>query len=316
MFKRQSAALNHLLMFWKKKQTRRQCLHASKAVFLFLLFFTLGSFPQIPNDNLTRRRKAINHNSSICTILFKLFYSLTKNNNQREKQCQHDNPEPPVFPGSSWRFLSWITTGTCVQTRGCRCMWPMTHTYQRALTHRRTLHPCAQSRWLSLELWERSLSSVTSGNTGRAVECVNARLTHGTEPKPTEGTVRLLMRVRCVPERHRPGASGIFIIFFKLFFFFLHHTCVSCLLDHELLKKIVEMSQSPAHEDTLLSLSLLSRWKWKQRRSVKKVQTFCTVKQTISAGLRAIFVLLTFLQFYHSKWAKLGSQTILLCTQK
>lgn len=237
-------------------------------MFLFLLFLTLSSFPQIPNDNLTCRRKAINHHSSICTILFELFSSLTRNNNQREKQCQHDNPELPVLSGSSRRFLSWITTGTCVQTKGCRCMRPMTHTYQRALTHRRTLHPCAQSRWLSLELWERSLSSVTSGNTGQAVECVNARLSHGTEPKPTEGTVRLLMRVRCVPERQRPGASGFFLFFYC---FFLHHTCVSCLLDHELLKKIVDMSQTPAHEDTLLSLSLLSRWKWKQRRSVKNV---------------------------------------------
>lgn len=80
-----------------------------------------------------------------------------------------------------------------------RHTWSMTHTCtQHALTCRR--HSCAQSRWFTLRLWERSLSSVTTGNKGRSVECVNACLIHGTEPKPTERTVRLLIGVRCVPE--------------------------------------------------------------------------------------------------------------------
>lgn len=113
------------------------------------------------------------------------------------------------------------------------------------------------------------------------------------------------MRVRCVPERQWLGASGFF-------FFFLHHTCVSCLLDHDLLKKITEMSQTPAHEDSLLSL--FSADESESSVVVSKtclVLSFCTVKHTISDGLLAIFVLLRFPQFYHSKWAKLGSQTIL-----
>lgn len=68
----------------------------------------------------------------------------------------------------------------------------MTYTYHHKLTHTDTLKPCAQS---TLKLWQRSLSSVTTGNKRWSVECVNERLIHSTEPEPTEGAVTLLMAV-------------------------------------------------------------------------------------------------------------------------
>lgn len=80
------------------------------------------------------------------------------------------------------------------------CVNKMPQMYVRGLwrtgfcfhSHRHTPSACAQSRWLSLKLGQRSLSSVTSGNKGWPVDCVNARLIRGTVPKPTEGTVNVL----------------------------------------------------------------------------------------------------------------------------
>lgn len=173
-----------------------------------------GLFCQIPNDHLTssksvHRNTAINHQSVI--ILLRLFFSLERKKNQSKNM-----PNP-----LSWRdqvdcflYPSWLE---CMW-RSCNRLWLMTHTYQQARTYRNTLHSCAQSRWLSVELWERSLSSVTSGNNGWSVECVTARLIRGTEPETTSGIVRPLRGVRFVPEA--------WDIKFQL------HTCVSCCLNH------------------------------------------------------------------------------------
>lgn len=107
MFKRQTAAVNHLLMFQKKGLLILSC--RFKGVFLFISFMS-GSFFQIPNDHLTcskslhrKKKKGTNHHSFNCIILLELFFK--KNKQKKSNNTKVTIPNVLFYQDQANRFL-------------------------------------------------------------------------------------------------------------------------------------------------------------------------------------------------------------------